>query len=221
MDALTATPQRDVPLAEMARASPVLKGALPPRTTSLPPSPLEGITTSLCRTGPREAQLSEQLRSLCHGRGFRPPQPRRAATIAPAPPAGGGQRRQCPDCACSGRPRLRPAAAPFILREDNCDRTGGMGKGIPFSHGAAGPRHAALFATAASPQAAKRQSPLSAPSEQRAPTCSQHPQLTDRSGPPSAAATTADWLLPASFSCSLHSEWLRRPPLQGRARPSP
>ncbi|XP_074391273.1 L-aminoadipate-semialdehyde dehydrogenase-phosphopantetheinyl transferase isoform X2 [Zonotrichia albicollis] len=70
------------------------------------------------------------------------------------------------------------------------------------------PRHAA------SPQAVRRRSPLSAPSEQRTPTCSQHPQLTDRSGPPSAAATPADWLLPASFSRSLHSEWLRLPPLQ-------
>lgn len=97
----------------------------------------------------------------------------------------------------------------------------GWGKGIPFSHSATRPRHAALSATAASPPAAKCQSPLSAPSEQRAPTCSQHPQLTDRSGPPSTPATPADWLLPASFSCSLHSEWFRRPPLQVRARPSP
>lgn len=97
----------------------------------------------------------------------------------------------------------------------------GWPEGIPFSHSATRPRRAALSATAASPQAAKRRAPLSAPSEQRAPTCSQHPQLTDRSGPPSAAAPPADWLLPASFSCSWRSGWLGRPPLQLRARPSP
>ncbi|XP_076184323.1 L-aminoadipate-semialdehyde dehydrogenase-phosphopantetheinyl transferase isoform X3 [Aptenodytes patagonicus] len=56
--------------------------------------------------------------------------------------------------------------------------------------------------------------PLSAPSEQRAPTCSQHQQLADQSGPPSAAASPADWLLPVSFSRFLHSEWFPRPSIQ-------
>lgn len=97
----------------------------------------------------------------------------------------------------------------------------GWGKRIPFPHSATRPRRAALSAAAAPPQAAQRQSPLSSPSERRAPTCSQHPQLTDRSAPPSAAAAPADWLLPASFSCSSHWEWLRRPPLRLRARPLP
>lgn len=62
--------------------------------------------------------------------------------------------------------------------------------------------------------------PLSAPHEQRAPTCSQHQQLADQSGPPSAAATPADWLLPVSFSRFLHSEWLFRPSIQMKACPS-
>ncbi|KAM6286785.1 L-aminoadipate-semialdehyde dehydrogenase-phosphopantetheinyl transferase isoform 1-T1 [Spheniscus humboldti] len=56
--------------------------------------------------------------------------------------------------------------------------------------------------------------PLSGPSEQRAPTCSQHQQLADQSGPPSAAASPADWLLPVSFSRFLHSEWFPRPSIQ-------
>lgn len=46
------------------------------------------------------------------------PSPASASPAAPAPPAGERQRRPRPYCACSGRPRLRPAAAPFILREN-------------------------------------------------------------------------------------------------------
>lgn len=65
------------------------RGALPPRTTApLLPRP-EAITTSLCRTGPREAEFSGHLRSLCHGRGCRPslaPSAERLHERPPPPP---------------------------------------------------------------------------------------------------------------------------------------
>lgn len=50
--------------------------------------------------------------------------------------------------------------------------------------------------------------------------CNQHQQLTDQSGPPSAAAAPADWLLPVSFFRFFYLEWFPQPSIQTKAHPS-
>lgn len=83
------------------------------------------------------------------------------------------------------RPRMRPAAAPFILRKDWSWR--GRGAGSGFSFLSARPLGLGMWRPSAllSPCTRWRAiPPLALPSERRVPTCSQHQQLSDQSGPP-------------------------------------
>lgn len=118
---------------------------------------------------------------------------------------------------------MRRVAAPFILRRTNSERTGRTGlRGFPSSHSAAaGLGRGMRQSPALLPLRNQRRATphLSAPSEQRAPTCNQHQQLTDQSGPPSAARTPVHWLLPVSFSHFLHSQWFPWPSIRTKARP--